>query len=119
VGDDVIEFVGRTIQSEIRTTDKVARFGGEEFVVLLRETELGNATMLAERMRQHIADSVVQARGHTDINVTASIGLAMAQREDRDIADVIERADRALYIAKTTGRNRVVSDMDEPISDAA
>jgi len=119
-GDDVIEFVGLAIQSEIRTTDKVARFGGEEFVVLLRETDLGNATMLAERMRQHIASSVVHARGHTEINVTASIGLAMAQRDDRDIADVIERADRALYVAKTTGRNRVVSDAEpQPISDAA
>jgi diguanylate cyclase (GGDEF)-like protein len=119
VGDDVIEFVGRTIQGEVRTTDKVARFGGEEFVVLLRETDLDNATMLADRIRCRIGDSLIDSRGHTGVNVTASIGLAMAQRDDRDISDVIERADRALYIAKTTGRNRVISHVEQQISDAA
>lgn len=120
VGDDVIEHVGKTIQGEVRTTDKVARFGGEEFVVLLRETDLSNAAMLAERIRRHIGDGVVASRGRGDIHVTASIGLAMAQREDRDIADVIDRADRALYVAKKTGRNKVVSDVTLPaVSQAA
>ena len=55
VGDDVIEFVGGTIQTQVRATDKVARFGGEEFVVLLRETDLSHGTMLAEQIREQIA----------------------------------------------------------------
>jgi diguanylate cyclase (GGDEF)-like protein len=119
VGDDVIEHVGRCIQGEVRTTDKVARFGGEEFVVLLRETDLGNAFLLAERIRHQIGSGVVEARGQTIVNVTASIGLALAHGDDRDIADVIERADRALYLAKTSGRNRVVTEVRGPVSDAA
>jgi diguanylate cyclase (GGDEF)-like protein len=118
-GDDVIEFVGATIQAAVRTTDKVARFGGEEFVVLLRETDLANATMLAERIRQKIAEAPIDTRGHSAIHVTASIGLALARPDDRDVADVIERADRSLYLAKTIGRNRVVADDTMTMSDAA
>ncbi len=110
-GDDVIEAVGKMIQGEVRTTDKVARFGGEEFVVLLRETELDGAVALAERIREKVDTTVIDGRGHGEINVTVSIGLAMAERRDRDIADVIERADYALYAAKTGGRNQVVSEV--------
>ncbi|MGV3491048.1 MAG: diguanylate cyclase [Devosia sp.] len=117
-GDDVIETVGRVIQGEVRTTDKVARFGGEEFVVLLREVDAEGAKALADRMRQKVMDSVVPGRDHGDINVTISIGAAMVQAGDRDIADVIERADHALYEAKSTGRNRVVLG-EEPIASAA
>jgi diguanylate cyclase (GGDEF)-like protein len=110
-GDDVIETVGRIVQDEVRTTDKVARFGGEEFVVLLRETESNGALALAERIRTRVAGTAIAARDdHGDINVTISVGLAMAERGDRDIGDVIERADRALYEAKSAGRNRVVAD---------
>jgi diguanylate cyclase (GGDEF)-like protein len=110
-GDDVIEAVGQMIQGEVRTTDKAARFGGEEFVVLLRETELDGAVALAERIREKVAATVIEGRGHGEINVTVSIGLAMAEHRDRDIADVIERADHALYAAKTGGRNQVVSEV--------
>jgi diguanylate cyclase (GGDEF)-like protein len=109
-GDDVIEMVGRVISGEVRTTDKVARFGGEEFVVLLRETEVDGAVALAERIREKVSETMIDARGHGAINVTVSIGLAMAETRDRDVADVIERADHALYAAKTGGRNQVVSE---------
>jgi len=119
-GDDVIESVGRTIAGEVRTTDKVARFGGEEFVVLLRETDHPGAAALAERIRVKVGDTILDARGHSGINVTVSIGFAMAIARDSDISDVIERADRALYSAKTAGRNRVVSDNEtEQLSTAA
>jgi diguanylate cyclase (GGDEF)-like protein len=119
VGDDVIEFVGRTIQAQVRTTDKVARFGGEEFVVLLRETDVSNGTMLAERIREQIARSLIAVRGDSAVHVTVSIGLATAKEDDRDIADVIERGDRALYVAKSSGRNRVVADEVTATSKAA
>lgn len=107
VGDDVIRTVGQIVVDEARTIDKVARFGGEEFVVLLRETEKEGPAALAERIRSRIAGALVDHPDHT-IHVTVSVGGSMASPTDRDIEDVIERADRALYEAKATGRNRVV-----------
>lgn len=114
VGDDVIRAVGGVVQAEARTIDKVARFGGEEFVVLMRETEKEGPAVLAERIRQTIAGKLVDHPEHGTIHVTVSIGAAMAVASDRDIEDVIERADRALYEAKATGRNRVVLGDAEP-----
>ena len=118
VGDDVIEEVGRLVQGEVRTTDKVARFGGEEFVVLLRETEEEGAIALAERIRIRIAADVIDARGHGAIHVTVSVGLALVTDADRDVGDLIERADRALYRAKTGGRNAVQVDDGTGIAPA-
>lgn len=118
-GDEVIKSVGRAIQNSVRATDKVARLGGEEFVVLIRETDLPNANMLAERIRTKIAETIVPVRNNQTIPVTASIGLALVRRGDRDIADVIERADQALYLAKTTGRNRVRVHAEAAIVSAA
>lgn len=105
-GDAVIKRVGEVIESLIRTTDKVARFGGEEFVVLLREVDEENARRLAERIRQRIEQAPV-VFGQTAIGVSVSIGVALAAEHDRDIDDVIERADKGLYMAKNTGRNRI------------
>lgn len=108
VGDDVIRTVGESVLAEARNIDKVARFGGEEFVVLLRETEKEGPEILAERIRQKIASALIEHPEHGAIHVTVSIGGAMAAMDDRDIEDVIERADRALYEAKAKGRNCVV-----------
>lgn len=118
-GDEVIKAVGSAIKTSVRATDKVARFGGEEFVVLIRETDLPNANMLAERIRKQIADTNVVSHNDQSIKMTASIGLALAKHGDRDIADVIERADQALYLAKTTGRNRVRVHAEVAATDAA
>lgn len=113
VGDEVIRAVGQIISDEARSIDKVARFGGEEFVLLLRETEKEGPPALAERIRARIAGALVDHADHT-IHVTVSIGAAMACPTDRDIEDVIERADRALYKAKSNGRNCVViADTDD------
>jgi len=119
VGDDVIQAVGDIVSSSVRTTDKVARFGGEEFVVLLREIDATAARTLADRIRQTIADRLIATRSHETINVTASIGLAIASRDDRDITDVMERADRALYRAKSGGRNLVVLEFNKGDMNAA
>ena len=108
VGDDVIKSVGAIVLAEARTIDKVARFGGEEFVVLMRETEKQGPASLAERIREIIAGQLIEHPDHGTIHLTVSIGAAMAAASDRDIEDVIERADRALYQAKAAGRNRVV-----------
>ncbi|KMS93892.1 hypothetical protein BVRB_026870, partial [Beta vulgaris subsp. vulgaris] len=117
VGDDVIQSVGQIVQTEARTIDKVARFGGEEFVVLMRETEKEGPAVLAERIREKIAGQLIDHPEHGTIHVTVSIGASMAVETDRDIEDVIERADRALYDAKATGRNRVVVDRHRGTAD--
>lgn len=109
VGDEIIKLVGSIISGSVRTTDKVARFGGEEFVVLLREVEPAAAAALAERIRQSVAASVLDTEAYGPVHVTISVGVAFAAETDRDISDIIERADHALYAAKATGRNRVAT----------
>ncbi len=118
-GDEVIRTVGGAIASQVRGTDKVARIGGEEFVVMLRETDLQGVMILADRIRSTVADMVIDSSGQGPVNVTVSVGLAMAQASDRDIEDVIERADRGLYRAKHQGRNMVIAEHQQRESNAA
>jgi diguanylate cyclase (GGDEF)-like protein len=106
-GDEAIKRIAEIVGRTIRTTDKAARFGGEEFVVLLREIDQATVLMLAERIRKTIEVTTIQSESGA-IPATVSIGLALLDERDRDVQDMIERADRALYIAKKTGRNRVV-----------
>jgi diguanylate cyclase (GGDEF)-like protein len=103
-GDAVIRRIGELIAQTLRETDKVARFGGEEFVVLLREVGEHDAHELAERIRLVIAESRIPFDGK-ELSVTVSIGCAAITAHDRDIEELIERADRALYAAKGSGRN--------------
>ncbi|MCP3397554.1 sensor domain-containing diguanylate cyclase [Bradyrhizobium sp. CCGB20] len=104
-GDDAIKRVAEIVNQSIRTTDKAARFGGEEFVVLLREIDRETAVLLADRIRTSIESATVR-HGDTIIPLTVSVGLALFDESDRDVQDVIERADQGLYVAKKTGRNR-------------
>jgi diguanylate cyclase (GGDEF)-like protein len=119
VGDQVIQIVASRTSAELRTTDKVARFGGEEFVVLLRETDVDGTLALAERIRSAISEAVIDVPPHDPLHVTASIGVAVAQPDDRDAEDTIERADRALYRAKHDGRNAVRMDGGGRLTEAA
>jgi diguanylate cyclase (GGDEF)-like protein len=106
-GDAVIRHVGDTLNSLVRTTDKVARFGGEEFVVLLREIGEDGVEALAQRMR-HAVRRAVFTFDEKNVSVSVSIGGTLVSAQDRDVHDVIERADHALYDAKASGRNAVV-----------
>jgi diguanylate cyclase (GGDEF)-like protein len=103
-GDAVIRRIGELIAQTLRETDKVARFGGEEFVVLLREVNEHEAHELAERIRLIIDESTILFDGK-DLSVTVSVGCAAISPQDRDVEELIERADRALYAAKAAGRN--------------
>jgi diguanylate cyclase (GGDEF)-like protein len=103
-GDAVIRRTGELIAQTLRDTDKVARFGGEEFVVLLREVSEHDAHELAERIRVLIAESRTKVDDR-ELAVTVSIGCAAITEHDRDVEELIERADRALYAAKAAGRN--------------
>jgi diguanylate cyclase (GGDEF)-like protein len=105
IGDIAIKKIAEVISSNIKSTDRAARFGGEEFVVLLREADAIAAKQLAERLRNAIQLAVI-GEAETRISATVSIGIALIADSDRDVQDIIERADQGLYVAKNTGRNR-------------
>lgn len=105
-GDAVIRYVAATIGANLRVQDRVARFGGEEFVALLMAVDEAGTLALAERIRASINSEAVRFEGR-DIRVSISIGAAIADPSDRDLDAIIERADMALYDAKTSGRNKV------------
>lgn len=106
-GDAVIREVAARLQAAARDTDLVARFGGEEFVVLLMESDVTAAVSYAERTRGLIAATPVAAESGTQVSVTVSLGCTILNATDRDVQDAIDRADDALYGAKAAGRNRV------------
>jgi diguanylate cyclase (GGDEF)-like protein len=108
-GDRVLIEVARTLRGKLRPTDFVARFGGEEFVVIFPSTPLSGARIAAERLREAIGKAEFKARDGSDLpRVTISLGLA-ALGPDQDIAALLERADQCLYQAKNNGRDRVES----------
>ena len=101
-GDCVLREIVRAVEPALRTTDRLGRWGGEEFIILAPETRPPDANRLAERLRAGIADR----RSGPAPAVTASLGLAQYKAEDTP-ETFIRRADKALYKAKTLGRNRV------------
>jgi diguanylate cyclase (GGDEF)-like protein len=106
VGDDVLKAVVNTIQKCIRQTDICFRYGGEEFVVLLNNSNVANARLIAERIRMDISDLCVETEKGL-LQATVSTGLALLHSDD-DLKTLLKRADDALYRAKDTGRNKVV-----------
>ncbi len=109
-GDDVLREFAMRIKKSIRGIDLACRYGGEEFVVVMPETDLAVATMVAERLRRRIATEPFPIQqGTGSVEVTISVGIS-ALGPDDDAANILKRADRALYRAKRDGRNRVVPD---------
>lgn len=106
-GDAVIRAVAERLQTAARDTDLVARFGGEEFVVLLMESDVAAAVSYAERTRGLISAVPVATESGAQVRVTISLGCTILNTADRDVQDAIDRADDALYGAKAAGRNRV------------
>ena len=107
-GDLVLQSFADTVRRNVRDTDVLTRWGGEEFVLLLCDTPAADAVALMERLRQAVqAMQVPVPQGDGPITVTVSIGLARHTPAD-PLAGTLERADQALYAAKAGGRNRVV-----------
>ncbi len=110
VGDEVLKAFGRLLRESCRVYDVPGRYGGEEFCILLPETQPGNTTVVAERIRNRLQTTPLPC-GDQSISVTASIGIAgmdaLAEGELLSAATLIDRADRALYSAKHRGRNRI------------
>ncbi|BBF85056.1 GGDEF/response regulator receiver domain protein [Aquitalea magnusonii] len=107
VGDQVIVQVAMLLQEHLRLHDTAIRYGGEEFLLVLPDSTLENATLLAETLRQQMAARLVHA-SQADIMVTLSLGVASASLLMADKAAWLKQADMALYQAKRAGRNRVV-----------
>lgn len=105
-GDRALRMFAGQLEGALRRSDLIGRVGGEEFAMVLGNTDTAGGHLVATRLRQSIEQAVVEAR-HAHIKLTASFGVASFSSEDGDLEDVIERADRALYLAKETGRNRV------------
>ncbi|WCR58598.1 MAG: Response regulator PleD [Wolbachia endosymbiont of Ctenocephalides felis wCfeF] len=110
-GDELLKQMQKRISENIRVTDLLARFGGEEFVIVMPDTNISDAYTVAERIREIIATEPFVLSGEdTTHSVTVSIGIAEMQKSDLDnIKKFIVRADRYLYKAKNSGRNRVVT----------
>jgi diguanylate cyclase (GGDEF)-like protein len=107
-GDVVLQLVAATLQQAVRRSDAVYRYGGEEFVVMLPHTDHAGARIMAERVRVLVASNR-QIEAHLRAGVTASIGVATLRADDT-LATLCDRADQALYAAKSAGRNRIVSE---------
>ncbi len=108
VGDAVLKSFADCISDCMRRSDIFFRYGGEEFSILLRNTQIAGATLLAERMRQRI-ESLELEYEKIKLSITASIGVAQQLEQDINRCSLLERADKLLYQAKTNGRNCVVS----------
>jgi diguanylate cyclase (GGDEF)-like protein len=108
-GDEVLRALADAGTTDIRGTDIFARIGGEEFVALLPETDLGQARAIAEKLRTALEQQDFVHNWHTGkpIPFTVSIGVAMRAPDEVKVEEVLKRADQALYKAKEDGRNRV------------
>ena len=111
IGDEVLREFARRIASNVRGIDLACRFGGEEFVVVMPDTDVAYAYAVAERLRKSIETTPIEiSRAPGKLTITISIGIAASEDENDSAEDLLHRADQALYRAKKTGRNRVVAD---------
>jgi diguanylate cyclase (GGDEF)-like protein len=103
-GDRVLKMVAETLKQNLRTTDSLARWGGEEFLVLLPHVDAQSLEAIAEKLRKLVAASFLAADDGTPMRVTISIGGTLARQKDTR-QTVVARADRLLYESKAKGRN--------------
>jgi diguanylate cyclase (GGDEF)-like protein len=107
-GDVVLQAVGGILQETVRSHDSVARMGGDEFCVLLPESTLEEAVMVAERLREEISDLVIRYRGET-VQTRASLGVASSDISGLHWQNLVDDSDAALYQAKRHGKNKVIA----------
>jgi two-component system cell cycle response regulator len=109
VGDEVLCEVANRASHDVRTFDLVARYGGEEFLVVMPETTLSVALVVAERLRRSIAERPFKLANGSELEVTISVGVATSNDLGDSPAALLKRADEALYAAKNAGRNRIMA----------
>jgi two-component system cell cycle response regulator len=108
-GDDVLREFARRVRNTVRGTDLTCRLGGEEFVVAMSDTDAALALSVGERLRQKIAEDRFRVSEGQGMKVTVSIGIASLASANDTPADLLKRADEALFDAKRAGRNRVAA----------
>jgi len=108
-GDRALQEVAMLLKSGVRKSDYVGRLGGEEFAVIMRGADAAVACDIGERLRQRIMDARLPTQAG-EVRVTVSVGVATLMPQDAGIEDLLHRSDKALYMAKTAGRNRLVCD---------
>lgn len=108
-GDQVLQELALRLQRNLRGKDLICRFGGEEFIVVMPDTELADAFKVGERIRGQIADRPFSLDGGKILQVTASVGISGVKPFEDSPEEMLKRADVALYKAKAQGRNRVVA----------
>lgn len=120
VGDQVLRLMAKVLREKVREQDLSARYGGEELIAVLPDADLATSAEIAERIRRAIAECRITRRSTGEIlpNISVSIGVAQ-YRMGEAITDLIERCDRALYLAKGGGRNRVVTEIELDRAGAA
>ena len=104
-GDEVLAAVGAEIEACLRASDFAGRFGGEEFLILLPDTSVEGARQVAEKIRATVAAMTVPG---VEREITASLGIAQLLEHAGNATELVRAADRAMYSAKTAGRNRTV-----------
>ena len=109
-GDMVLKEFSRRLRKNIRGIDLACRLGGEEFVVMMPETDLTKAYSVGERLRRSIASDPFHLAQDEQVTITASVGIATLDGIDDTPEGLLKRSDEALYCAKRDGRNRVVSE---------
>ncbi len=113
IGDNVLKMLSRLLNEQIKGKDIAARFGGEEFILVLPDTSLKGAFILAEQIRKSLQTMKWIARNSGKPIGTVTVSLGVAQyKPDETIESLIQRADNALYFAKENGRNRTVTELD-------
>jgi diguanylate cyclase len=110
VGDEALQLLAKTIQTTIRPTDVVSRFGGEEFVILLPETDIEQAVGTVMRLQRALTKQFFMANNERQL-ITFSAGVALFNKNETEAA-VLSRADQAMYLAKKSGKNRVMTEID-------
>ncbi|WP_319523508.1 diguanylate cyclase [Breoghania sp.] len=106
-GDSVLRSIAKAMVESVRACDHVGRYGGEEFVVVLPNTEIDGAMEMAERIRQTIRRVTFNNDGE-EFSMTISMGVAVCQEDDKSVETILKRADDALYRAKADGRDQVI-----------
>lgn len=119
IGDQVLRLVARTLTDSVKGRDTPARYGGEEFAIILPQTKLSDASVVAEQIRVGLARRKLVGRDRRDDYGTITLSFGAAQyRPGESMAAFIERADAALYCAKRTGRNRVATEDEVVVEEA-
>lgn len=108
IGDQVLQIIANTARKEMRHHDILARFGGEEFIALIPETEIADCLMIAERIRQSIANEQLYLKPDVKLKFTVSVGVTKLISPEQNLDELVKQADIALYQAKERGRNCVV-----------